>query len=532
MSRHSRFAAFAAVIAVVLAGCHAGMPPAFPPDAKVLRLAAQDDIPTLDPAVGYDTASWAFEQMIFDTLVRYSDAGVNLVPDAAASWEVSPDATRFVFHLRRGLRFSNGRAVSSGDIKYEIERVLTPATGSQGIEYFREIAGADDFSAGRAKTVVGIETPDPLTIAFRLAAPDPIFLDKLAMPFAAAVPREVVARWGEDFARHVVGSGPFMLKQWIGGQRIALARNPFYGGPAPALDGVVEQIGVDEELAWLKFRAGDIDVSAIPAAEFPHVMKTPRLRDLALHVVTLSTFYLGMNCRMRPFDDVRVRRALNYAIDKRKLIELLNGRGVIAHGILPPGIPGHDRAVRGYPYDPAIARRLLEQAGMGAKFAPQLWMRADPTQMMIGESIQQDLALVGMHVVLKPVAWPPLLDAVRQPDTAQLFNFGWEADFPDPENFLQVLFSKKQWGANNDTFYYNPRVDELLNLAAPISDLKRRYQLYDQAEGIIMADAPWVPLYHPVTYVIRQPWVHGYALNPMRPARFDGVWLSARPPHE
>jgi len=259
------------------------------------------------------------------------------------------------------------------------------------------------------------------------------------------------------------------------------------------------------------------------------VMKTPPLKALTLHIVTLSTFYLGMNCRMRPFDDLRVRRAFNYAIDKRKLIELLNGRGVIAHGILPPGLPGYDPAVRGYPYDPAKARQLLEQAGVGAHFAPQLWMRADPTEMMIGQSIQQDLALAGVNVVLKPVAWPPLLEAVRQPGAAELFSFGWEADFPDPENFLEVLFSKRQQGANNDTFYENPRVDALLAQAAPISDLKRRYRLYDQAEKIIVDDAPWAPLYNPVTYVIRQPWVHDYILNPMRPTRFDRVWLSPHP---
>jgi peptide/nickel transport system substrate-binding protein/oligopeptide transport system substrate-binding protein len=518
------------LLALMLAGCEAGPPPAFPPGAKVLRLAAQDDVPTLDPAAGYDTASWTFEQMIFDTLVRYSDAGVDVVPDAARSWESSSDATRFTFHLRRDLRFSNGRAVASADFKYAIERVLNRATRSKGMEYYRGIAGADDFAAGRANSVAGIETPDRWTIAFRLIAPDPIFPHKLAMPFAAAVPREAAERWGDDFSRHVVGSGPFMLKQWIGGQRIVLARNPFYAsGPKPPLDGVVEQIGVDEELAWLKFEAGEIDVSSIPAAEFPYVMKTPRLKALTLHIVTLSTFYLGMNCGMRPFNDVRVRRAFNYAIDKRKLIELLNGRGVVAHGILPPGLPGYDPAVKGYEYNPAKARQLLERAGVNANFAPQLWMRADPTEMMIGQSIQQDLALVGVNVVLKPVAWPPLLEAVRQRDTAELFSFGWEADFPDPENFLEVLFSKKQRGANNDTFYYNPRVDALLARAAPISDLKRRYQLYDEAEKIIVEDAPWVPLYNPVTYVIRQPWVHDYILNPMRPTRFDRVWLSSHP---
>lgn len=496
----------------------------------MLRLAVRDDIPTLDPAVGYDIASWTFEQMIFDTLVRYSDGGVNLVPDVATSWSASPDAETFTFHLRHDVRFTNGRAVTAADFKYAIERVLNPKTRSRGMEYFREIVGAPAFQAGRASEISGIASPNPWTIVFHLRTPDPIFVQKLAMPFAAAVPREVVARWGDEFARHVVGSGPFMLKQWIGGQRLVLVRNPHYFiKGVPRLDAIIEQIGVGDELQWLKFEAGDIDVSAIPPAEFAYVMKTPRLKALTTRVTELATDYIGMNCQIKPFNEVRVRRAFNYAINKRKIIELLNGRGVVARGVLPPGLPGYDPDVAGYPYDPARARRLLEAAGVGKGFAPTLWMRADRTEMMMGQSIQQDLALVGVHVVLKPVAWAPLLEAIRQPHTVELFSLGWEADFPDPQNFLAVLLARDQWGANNDAFYANPEVDKLLAEAAPLSDLKRRYALYDRAEKLIIADAPWVFLYHPVTYVIHQPWVHGYVLNPMRPARLDRVWLS---PHQ
>jgi peptide/nickel transport system substrate-binding protein len=146
--------------------------------------------------------------------------------------------------------------------------------------------------------------------------------------------------------------------------------------------------------------------------------------------------------------------------------------------------------------------------------------------MMIGQSIQQDLALVGVQVELKPVAWAPLLEAIRQPDTVALVDLGWEADFSDPQNFLEVLLSRKQWGGNNDTFYYNPEVDALLAEAAPLTDQKRRYALYSRAEELVVADAPWVFLYNPVAYVIRQPWVNGYVLNPMRPTRLERVWLS------
>lgn len=515
-------------VTAIIAGCESGPRLTLPPGAKVLWLAASDDVPTLDPADGYDTASWTFEQAIFDTLVRYGDANVDLEPDLALSWEISSDATRFTFHLRRDARFSNGRPVTGADFKYAIERVLRPSTRSKGTEYYRGIAGAADFIAGRASGVSGIELPDPYTIIFHLTAPDPIFIHKLTMPFAAAVPREVVEKWGEDFSHHVVGSGAYKLSEWTSGQRLVLVRNPYYFAKGlPILDAVVEMVGVNEELEWLKYQAGEIDVSGIPSAEFPRVMKTPRLKALTLHRVTVTTDYMGMNCQMPPFTDVRVRRVFNYAVDKEKLLALLNGRGVVARGVLPPNLPGYTPDVKGYPYDPEKARRLLEEAGVRKDFAPVLWLRADQTMLLLAQSIQQDLALVGISVQLKPVAWGPLLEAIREPRNVDLFMLAWEADFPDPENFLEVLFSKSQWRSNNDTFFYSPEADRLMDEAAPIADLSRRFAIYRQVEQIIISQAPWVFLYHPATYVIRQPWVHGYVINPMRPSRFERVWVSS-----
>jgi peptide/nickel transport system substrate-binding protein len=515
----------------IAAGCgRTSAEPEFPPGAMVLHLADTDDVPTLDPAAGYDVTSWAFEQAIFDTLVRYGDGNIELEPDLATSWESSPEGTAFTCHLRHDARFSDGQSVTSADFRFAIERVIDPATRSQGAEYFREIAGAPDFAAHRAPHVSGIETPDPWTIGFHLAAPDPIFMHKLAMPFAAAIPRDAALKWGEDFSHHPVGSGAFMLKEWIGGNRLVLVRNPYYFRKGlPRLDAIVESIGASPELQWLRFEAGKLDISGIPPSEFPYVMKTKRLRALTLKETTVRTNYLGMNVQMPPFDDVRVRRALNYAIDRRKLIAILNDRAVTATGVLPPNLPGFNPDLQGYDYDPEKARALLEQAHLGSGFTFDLWMRADPTMLTLGESIQQDLIPLGIHAALRPIAWGPLLEAVRQPKTVPAFVFGWEADFPDPENFLAVLLSRAQWGSNNDTFYSNPEVEKLLKEAAPETDLKRRYALYDEAEKIVVADAPWVFLYHPVTYVILQPWVHDYVLNPMRPSRFERVWLS---PHE
>jgi ABC-type transport system substrate-binding protein len=398
------------------------------------------------------------------------------------------------------------------------------------MEYYRNIAGAADFVEHRARAVIGIETPDPLTIVFRLTAPDPIFVHKLTMPFAAAVPREVAEKWGEDFSRHVVGSGAFILKEWIGGQRIVMVKNPDYWEKGlPHIDAVVQLLEVNEELGWFKFEAGEVDLDAmIPTAEFPYVMKTPALKALVKKNITVTTRYLGMNCEMPPFNDVRVRQAFNYAIDKRKLTPLLNGRAMVARGVLPPSLPGFDPNLAGYPYDPDKARRLLEEAGFPRDYEVPIWLQAERTFMMIGQSIQQDLALVGVRATLRPVAWGPFLEAIRQPKSVPVFLLAWEADFPDPENFLDVLLSRKQWGANNDTFYFNPAVDSIFAQAAPVSDMAKRYALYTQAEKMIVADAPWVFLYNPVNYVICQPWVHDYVLNPMRPTRLERVWLSDR----
>jgi ABC-type transport system substrate-binding protein len=182
--------------------------------------------------------------------------------------------------------------------------------------------------------------------------------------------------------------------------------------------------------------------------------------------------------------------------------------------------------VRGYDYDPAQARALLEAAHFPRDFKPALWFRADQIAEMLAESIQQDLALVGVSVTLKPVAWGPLLEAIRQPKNVELFMSAWEADFPDPENFLSVLLSRKQFGSNNDAFFTDPEVEKLLDEAAPVTDFSKRYAIYDEAQRKIIADAPWVFLYHPVTYIICKPWVHDYIMNGMRPTRFERVWMS------
>jgi len=514
-----------ALLLLALTGCTAPSSTDSVAPAPYLRLADQDDIPTLDPARGYDTASWQFEEMVFNTLVDY-DAEGRLVPELATRWEVSADQRTYTFHLRQDVHFTNGRRLVADDLRFSIERVLDPRTRSQGAEFFRGIVGAEACAPGRCR-VQGIETRGPASLRITLRDFDPLFLHKLAMPFAAAVPSEEVARWGEDFARHPVGTGPFMLQEWAAGQHLLLVRNPdYFVSGVPQLRGVLRLVGVNDDLAWLKYESGQLDVTNIPPAEFPRVIREPRYQALLHHVTTMRTSYLGMKCTLPPFSNPRVRQAMNFAVNKRKLLRLVNDRGVVAQGLVPPNMPGYNPDVQGYPFDPLKARQSLEEAGYASGFATTLWVRSDETTLRLAQSVQQDLADVQVDVRIKAIAWGPFLEAVRAPDLVPFFYLGWEADFPDPSNFLEVLLHSKNIDTNNNAEYSNPEVDRLLDEAARTVDPEARLHILQGAERVAIVDAPWVFLFHPVTYQVVHPRVRGFRLHPLRPPRFERVWLA------
>lgn len=501
-----------------------------PPPPGVLRTASTDDVPTLDPAIGYDTASWFFEQMLFNTLLDYDDAGA-LVPELAERWTRAADGRTVVFHLRPDVRFSNGRRLIAADVKYSLERVLRPTTRSQGAEFFTTLEGAPDFIAGRAADVRGIEVQSDTAVLFHLAAHDPLFLHKLALQFAAVVPQEVAEAAGESFGSHPVGSGPFVLVEWRRGQRLRLRRNPdYFRRDQPALAGVEHLVGVNEQLEWLKWESGEIDISAIPASEFPSVIRDPRYRNHLVRETAMTTTYLGINCQVAPFDDLRVRRAVSYAINREKALRLINDRGEIAAGILPPGMPGHEVLAGAADFDPTAARALLREVGLDKGVATTLWTRTDETALRLAQSYQQDLADVGIAVRIKNLSWASYLEAIQTPKRVPLFMLAWQADFPDPSNFLEVLFHSRNIGSNNHSFFADPQVDALLDRAAAAVDPAGRLALLREAHAAIVSQRPWALLYYPVTYEAVSARVRGYRLHPIRPPRLELV--QARGPED
>ena len=502
----------------VHAATHVGLAPIH---GGVLTQGFQNDLATLDPAIGYDWNNWPAEKMVFDGLLDYNE-GTTIVPRLAASMPAITNGGRtYTFTLRRGVRFQNGREVTASDVAYTINRVLNPKTASPGQSFFLLIDGAQDVAGGKAKTASGIQVVDRYTIRFTLAQPDVTFLNVMAMNFAYVVPREVVEKEGSSFGHHPVGTGPFILKQWIAGQKLVFVRNPHYFiSGMPYLDGITFLIGLAPEVALLRLQSNELDMLAdpIPGADFVRIRDDPRYKDQLVRYVQPETSYITLNTQMKPFNDVRVRQAINMAIDKQRIVRIRNGRGVIANQILPPLMPGYDASYRGYPYDPAQARKLLAAAGYPNGFSTQLYVLNVEPQPRIAESFQHDLNAIGIKVSLVPLASAEVINQAGTPHKTPMVwsgGLGWLQDFPDPSDFYGPVLScaSAVQGGWNWPFLCDKKLDAQAARLKGMTDRAARLAGYRALYRAAMAEAPWVPVNNDVAYVMHGPLVHGNATD-------------------
>lgn len=498
-----------------------------------LRLALPTDVRSLDPAIAYEPESWPFLRLLYHGLLDY-DEDLNLVPWQARDWNISPDGRTYTFHLLPGVRFSNGREVRAQDYCFTLERILNPKTKSPGDGFFRGILGAKEFQDGKAPHVRGLRSPEPDTLVIELSTPDLSFQYMMAMPFAFVVPQEVVELYQDDFAQHPTGTGPYILRDWRRGARLRFGRNPFYSGREISyLEAIEVMIGGDETLHLMMFERGELDIACItpagvPIPDFTRIMRNPVLRKGLEQMPHSATWYISLNTELPPLDNANVRRAMNYATDKQRLIRLLNNRGIPAHGVLPPPMPGFNTKLKGYDYDPTKARQLLAEAGYAQGFKTAIWHENDLASSRLAAAIKQDWSQVGVEVELRPAALAMYLEAVKRRTNAPCALGPWFQDYPDPSNFLDVLFHGGRIvdvNCNNRAFYNNAKVNKLLDEAASSGDIERRLELYRQAEVIIVEEAPWVFLFHPFLYKLSQPWLRGPKLHPIWPSRFERMWI-------
>ena len=478
----------------------------------------QTDVATLDPAIGYDWQNWSMIKSLFDGLKGYEPGTTDLRNELAASHEVSGDGTVHTFVLKDGISFHNGREIVASDVKYSLERVTNPVTRSPGAGFFGMIAGFDAWNAGEADELTGVQVIDDKTVEITLSRPDATFNHVVALNFASVVPREAVEASGEDFGREPVGSGAFRLAEWTPGQQLVFERfDGYHRENLPKLDQVTFQIGLDPNVALLRLQDGSADIlgDGIPPAQFLNVMDSAEWSDNVIEGGQLQTGYVTMNTRMEPFDDLAVRKAVNMAINKDRIVRVINGRAVPANQPLPPTMPGYAEDYEGYPFDPEAAKAMLAEAGYPDGFTTELYvMNVDPNP-RIAQSIQQDLAAIGITAEIRSLAQSNVIAAGGEPDQAPMIWSGgmaWIADFPDPSNFYGPILgcAGAVQGGWNWAWYCNESIDQRAAEAdAMVGEPQAREAAWRQIYIDIMADAPWVPIFNEQRFTMHSDRVAG-----------------------
>jgi len=495
------------------ASCVCNWPP--PSSEDVLNLWDTGPI-ILDPAISSEMSSHAYVMQIFSGLVRLDDE-LEVVPDIAESWEKSEDGKTFIFHLRQGVKFHDGKEVKASDFKYSWERACDPETGSQtAATYLGDIVGVNDKLAGEAEEISGLKVIDDYTLEVTIDAPKAYFLCKLTYPTAFVVEQANVES-GSDWWHHPIGTGPFGLNKWEPGQVLILERNELYYGELPQIKQVAFHLLAGNPMAM--YENGEIDVVPVGTYYIDLVKDeaSPFHQELAV-TPELSLHYIGFDTGAPPFDDVNVRRAFSYAVDKERIIKLIFRDMVSkADGILPPGMPGYSENFTGLEYNATKAKECIAASEYGnVSNLPPITITVvgygGGVSDYLGAIIQGWRENLGVDVQVRQLESENFVYHLME-EKDEMFMLAWVADYPDPHNFLDNLFHS---GSENNIFdYHNLELDALLDQAGCEQGEDARLMMYQQAEQEIVDEAPCLPLCFGRNYVLVKPYVKGYSPGPL-----------------
>jgi len=486
---------------------------------------------SLDPAIAYNVIDWNVEHAIFQGFFRYAakpgEAGTRLEPCLATevpsveNGGISPDGKVITIHLRRGVKFQPpvNREVTAADFKYSFERMLR-APLAPGTSFYMGVKGARAYYEGKADEVSGFEVVDPYTVRITLTSPDLSFLQALTMEFCDVIPKEWVAKWGKKVNRHPLGTGPFMFDHWTPGQEVVLVRNPNYWEEGkPYVDRLVYQLSYNPSTAFLKLQNGEVDVlgDGVPIADLARVKADPNWKDQVYSQNLIAISYVFMNVGMKPFDNLKVRQAVSWAIDRDKIVKLLGGEATPLWQVYPPGMPGHQEGKVYYGYDPQKARRLLAEAGYPHGFKTVYYTdNVDPNP-RLAQSIQADLRAVGIDAEIKTVNNNTFYQLQSTPGKCPMGSFGWWMDFPDPVDWIIPLFSKSSAvpGGMNSSFWWHPKLEKMLAEAQSLTDPEARLAKFVEMQDFIMSQAPYATVYAPKQTTMCSKDTGGFYLHPV-----------------
>lgn len=486
----------------------------------------------LDPAAVDSVYDALPVGQIFDGLVAL-DPGLNIVPALADTWTISRDGRIYTIHLRDGVRFHDGTPLTSADVVFSLKRLLDPAREKKsiGFSYLQVVDGAPEFSAGRSHGLPGIAAIDAHRVEIRLTRPYLSFLDVLAMDDLRIVPEKAFTAMGEQAFHHApIGTGPFRFASWTDTE-LTLAANPDYFGGAPYLDRVVILFPRPDEhdAGNARFSRGETEMVEPTSDTLPTLLADPAVEVHRYQDLSLS--FMGLNTGIPPLDDIRVRRAIAHAIDRKSLASLSPSTRREAQGILPPGLPSYSPAPKALPFDPGEARRLLADAGHpgGRGLPPLRFFTAQSDSSAVAQSTEQlraNLAAIGITLEVHKVTWRELNERVED-NSAPSFQLGWVADLPDPDSFLRTLF--EPGGSANYFDFRDEETGRSLERGASETNPLERARIYREIEKTVLDKAPLVPLFHSMGMIASRRTVHGLKSGPMGigALAFEHVWIDA-----
>lgn len=484
---------------------------------------------TFDPAKTSASALGFLSKAIHASLIRYGE-GAELIPDLAERWDVLEQGLVYRFHLRRGVKFHNGRTLDAHDVYETFLRVLLPETKSTGAWILRNVRGAIDVIEGRKRELTGVIVRDSHTLEIQLNEPLAFFLSLLTMHECGIVPIEE-ARDAERYRLRGIGAGPFRVVEAIEGDRVKLERNRDYYLPdVPLIDNLTFRLDLrsfrDVSDAFLR---GEIDIAhGVPPRRVNELRDDPRYAPYLLQTVQLHTSYLGYDSSSAPFDRVEVRQAMNYAIDRARINErVYAGLQLVAKSLLPPGLLGYDANLRGYDHDPERARALLRQAGFGSGFSIEYrtWDTDEFNNSGLVPMMIEDLDAVGIRVNVTRHAAPEASKPRAQRGHGLIYCANWYADFPDSDNFFYIFFHSDATSIRG-LFFNRPEIDAQIMDARRSNDVEHRATIYANLNQTVMREAPIVPMFHERLFVLHKPGVRGVKTSLVPPpVRYHDVWL-------
>lgn len=476
---------------------------------KTLIYARGADSRGLDPAYVDDGESAKVMSNIFDGLVKYKADSTEIEPALATSWTISPDGKEYTFELRKNVKFHDGTPFNADAVKFSIERQLPPNV--------KEDMPYASFTFD-PEVVDKVDKVDDYKIKIILKKPYTPFLANLAMSLAAPiVSPEAVKKYGDKFTENPVGTGPFKFVSWQKEQSITLEKNNDYWGDKAKVDKVVFKVTKENSVRASELMTGSVDI--IDGVDPNDVKKLEESKMSLFKSDGMNINYMAFNCSRAPFNDVKLRQAISYAVNREELVKYLyQGYAQLANSTLPSFIPGYSSKVKPYGYDPEKAKQLLKEAGkenLNVKIIT--YSNARPYNTVNGqklaEAVQNYLTKVGINASIQAYPWKEYKEKVKQGEGDILF-YGWIGDNGDADNFLSLFDTKEIKSSLNAAMYSNKKVDELLAKGKQLQNGSERNAVYEQVQETVLSDAAWLPISHAVDMAAYTPKVKNFRLHP------------------